>query len=197
MSSVGRWPIRSSPATEDSDVGPVGPACGLFGARLPGHYVRLLSMAASSAGLLLFRRTGAGVEVLLAHMGGPFWQRRDSGAWTLPKGEYEADEDPLAAARREFVEELGLPPPKGDAIELGVLRQSGGKQVTAWAVEGDLDPEDVAPGTFEMEWPKGSGRLQTFPEIDRVYWFGLDEAPEKLVTAQRAFLDRLAALLDS
>lgn len=144
----------------------------------------------------MFRRTETGVEVLLAHMGGPFWQRRDDGAWTLPKGEYLPDEQPLAAARREFQEELGLPPPEGVVTELGIVRQSGGKQVTAWAIEGDLDPRDVVPGTFEMEWPKGSGQLRLFPEIDRVAWFGLDVAGAKLVTAQHTFLDRLASLLD-
>jgi predicted NUDIX family NTP pyrophosphohydrolase len=149
----------------------------------------------SSAGLLVFRRTGHGVEVLLAHMGGPFWQRRDAGAWTLPKGEYEADEAPLAAARREFAEELGVRAPDGHAVELGAVRQSGGKTVTVWAVEGDLDPADVVPGVFEMEWPKGSGRVQEFPEIDRVAWFDLDSGKARLVVAQRSFLDVLAELL--
>ena len=148
-----------------------------------------------SAGILLFRRAGGQVEVLLGHMGGPFWQRKDAGAWSVPKGEYEPEEDPAAAARREFEEELGLPVPAGELIELGDVRQTGGKVVTVWAVEGDLDPDDVVPGTFTMEWPKGSGRLQEFPEVDRVAWLGLDEARGKLVTAQRAFLDRLAEQL--
>lgn len=148
-----------------------------------------------SAGLLLFRRSGSAVEVLLAHMGGPFWARRDAGAWSLPKGEYLPDEAPLAAARREFAEELGLPPPPGAVLALGSITQSGGKQVTAWAVEADLDPSDVVPGVFELEWPRGSGRLREFPEVDRVAWFGLIEARDKLVSAQREFLDRLAALL--
>ncbi|GGY31831.1 NUDIX domain-containing protein [Streptomyces djakartensis] len=145
-----------------------------------------------SAGLLLFRPAQDGPEVLLGHMGGPFFARREEGAWTIPKGEYEPDESPLAAARREFEEELGLPPPDGEAIALGEVRQTGGKTVTAWAVEADLDPAAIAPGTFRMEWPPRSGRLQDFPELDRVAWFGLDRGREVIVKAQAAFLDRLA-----
>ncbi|MFC9112897.1 NUDIX domain-containing protein [Streptomyces sp. NPDC057092] len=147
---------------------------------------------ARSAGLLLFRRTGEGVEVLLGHMGGPFHARRDAGAWTVPKGEYGPDEAAWEAARREFEEELGLPPPDGEAVPLGEVRQSGGKTVTAWAVEADLDPAAVVPGTFTMEWPPRSGRTQEFPELDRVAWFSLDRAREVVVSAQTAFLDRLA-----
>jgi predicted NUDIX family NTP pyrophosphohydrolase len=145
-----------------------------------------------SAGLLLVRRTAAGVEVLLGHMGGPFWARKDAGAWTVPKGEYLGDEQPWDAARREFREELGLPAPEGTPVPLGEVTQSGGKRVTVWAVEGDLDPADVTPGTFTMEWPRGSGRTAEFPELDRVAWFGLTAAREVVVTAQTAFLDRLA-----
>ncbi|MFB7927653.1 NUDIX domain-containing protein [Streptomyces sp. NPDC056039] len=145
-----------------------------------------------SAGLLLFRPTGTGPEVLLGHMGGPFFARRDAGAWTVPKGEYEPDEPAWAAARREFEEELGLPPPDGEAIALGEVRQTGGKIVTVWAIEADLDPATITPGTFRMEWPPKSGRLQEFPELDRVAWFGLDRAREVIVKAQTAFLDRLA-----
>lgn len=148
-----------------------------------------------SAGLLVFRRTGSEVEVLLGHMGGPFWSRKDAGAWSLPKGEYADDEPPQDAARREFTEELGLPPPPGELIPLGEVRQSGGKLVTVWAVEGDLDPADVTPGTFTMEWPRGSGRIQEFPEVDRVAWYPLAPARSKLITAQRTFLDRLATHL--
>ncbi|MGC0378762.1 NUDIX domain-containing protein [Streptomyces sp. SAI-229] len=147
---------------------------------------------ARSAGLLLFRHTGQGVEVLLGHMGGPFFARRESGAWTVPKGEYDPGEPAWEAARREFREELGLPPPDGEALPLGEVRQSGGKTVTAWAVEADLDPAAVVPGTFEMEWPPGSGRVREFPELDRVAWFPLDRAREVIVGAQTAFLDRLA-----
>lgn len=135
------------------------------------------------------------MEVLLGHMGGPFWARRDAGAWSVPKGEYEPDEEPLAAARREFQEELGLPVPAGDLVELGSVTQSGGKVVTVWAVEGDLDPGEVTPGTFTMEWPKGSGRVAEFPEVDRAAWFDLRDAGERIVAAQREFLDRLASRL--
>ncbi|MEV7979679.1 NUDIX domain-containing protein [Streptomyces sp. NPDC086519] len=145
-----------------------------------------------SAGLLLFRRTGAGLEVLLGHMGGPYFAKKDAGAWTVPKGEYEPAEPAWEAARREFQEELGLPPPDGAAIELGEVRQANGKIVTAWAVEADLDPATIAPGTFVMEWPPRSGRIQEFPELDRVAWLTPDRAREVIVTAQAAFLDRLA-----
>ncbi|MFF7768416.1 NUDIX domain-containing protein [Streptomyces massasporeus] len=145
-----------------------------------------------SAGLLLFHPGDDGLEVLLGHMGGPFFARRDAGAWTVIKGEYEPDEPAWEAARREFQEELGLPPPDGEAIDLGEVRQTGGKVVTAWAVRADLDPATITPGTFRMEWPPKSGRLQEFPELDRVAWFGLDRARSVIVKAQAAFLDRLA-----
>ncbi|MCX4999645.1 NUDIX domain-containing protein [Streptomyces longwoodensis] len=145
-----------------------------------------------SAGLLLFRRAADGPQVLLGHMGGPFFARKDAGAWTVPKGEYEPDEPAWDAARREFREELGLEPPDGEAIALGEVRQTNGKLVTAWAVEADLDPAAVVPGTFTMEWPPRSGRLREFPELDRVAWFGLEQARAVIVTAQAAFLDRLA-----
>ncbi|WP_284432368.1 NUDIX domain-containing protein [Streptomyces sp. TUS-ST3] len=147
----------------------------------------------TSAGLLLYRHTGDGLEVLLGHMGGPFFARRDAGAWTLPKGEYEPDSEPAwDAARREFQEELGLAPPDGEAVPLGEVRQTNGKVVTAWAIEADLDPAAVVPGVFSMEWPPKSGRTQEFPELDRVEWFGLDRARAVIVKAQAAFLDRLA-----
>ncbi|MFF8093615.1 NUDIX domain-containing protein [Streptomyces sp. NPDC016675] len=145
-----------------------------------------------SAGLLLHRPAGEGREVLLGHMGGPFYARRDAGAWTVPKGEYEPAEEAWDAARREFEEELGLPPPEGEAVPLGEVRQAGGKVVTVWAVEADLDPATVVPGTFRMEWPPRSGRIEEFPELDRVAWFPVDRAREVIVKAQAAFLDRLA-----
>ncbi|MEU4803745.1 NUDIX domain-containing protein [Actinosynnema sp. NPDC023587] len=145
-----------------------------------------------SAGILLHRRTPDGVEVLIGHMGGPFWARKDAGAWSIPKGEPEGDEPLPATARREFAEELGLPVPEGELVPLGEVRQSGGKTVHAWALEGDLDPALVVPGTFELEWPPGSGALRAYPEVDRVAWVPLAEAAAKLVTAQRVFLDRLA-----
>ncbi|UUU35534.1 NUDIX domain-containing protein [Streptomyces sp. CA-210063] len=144
-----------------------------------------------SAGLLLYRRTEHGVEVLLGHMGGPFFARKDAGAWSVPKGEYEPDEPAWEAARREFQEELGLPPPDGEAVPLGEVRQSNGKLVTAWAIEADLDPVTVVPGTFRMEWPPRSGQVQEFPELDRVEWLDLERARAVIVKAQAAFLDRL------
>ncbi|WP_051124867.1 NUDIX domain-containing protein [Amycolatopsis benzoatilytica] len=146
-----------------------------------------------SAGLLLFRRSSDRPEVLLAHMGGPFWAKKDEAAWSLPKGELDEGEDAEAAARREFAEELGLPVPDGRLRPLGEVRQSG-KVVAAWAVEADLDPATVVPGTFDLEWPPRSGKVQQFPEVDRVEWFDLDTAREKLVKGQRAFLDRFAEL---
>ena len=148
----------------------------------------------TSAGLLLFRRAGGRVEVLLGHMGGPFWARKDARAWTIPKGEYAAPEEPLAAAVREFTEEVGQPPPPGPDVPLGEVRQRGGKVVAVWAREGDLDPAAGVPGTFTMEWPPRSGRLGEFPEIDRVAWWPLDEAAERIVAGQRPVLDRVRQL---
>ncbi len=144
-----------------------------------------------SAGLLLFRRSERGTEVLLGHMGGPFFARRDAGAWSVPKGEYGPEEPALDAARREFQEELGLPPPEGETVPLGEVTQANGKIVTVWAMEADLDPATVVPGTFRMEWPRGSGRVQEFPELDRVEWLPLDRARALLIKAQTEFLDRL------
>ncbi|MFI8828696.1 NUDIX domain-containing protein [Streptomyces sp. NPDC053431] len=150
-----------------------------------------------SAGLLLFRRTAEDlVEVLIGHMGGPFWSARTEAAWSIPKGEYEPEESPEDAARREFEEELGLPAPEGEWVALGDARQANGKLVTIWAVEADLDPERVVPGSFSMEWPRGSGVLQEFPEIDRVGWYDVEAARPLLVAGQRVFLDRLAERLD-
>lgn len=148
-----------------------------------------------SAGILLFRRSGSAFEVLLGHMGGPLWAARDSAAWSVPKGEPDPGEDLLEAARREFVEEVGLPVPEGRLLELGSARQRSGKVVSVWALEGDVDPRAAVPGTFEMEWPRGSGTIRVFPEIDRVAWFSLEQAREKLVAGQRSFLDRLAERL--
>jgi predicted NUDIX family NTP pyrophosphohydrolase len=150
-------------------------------------------MPARSAGLLLFRRTAGRVEVLLGHLGGPFFARRDAGAWSIPKGEYDAAEQPLAAARREFEEEFGCAPPGGELIELGTVRQRNGKLVTAWALETDFDVETVVSNTFEIEWPRGSGRVQAFPEIDRAAWFDVETARAKMIAGQAALLD---ALLD-
>ncbi|OIJ93728.1 DNA mismatch repair protein MutT [Streptomyces sp. MUSC 14] len=145
-----------------------------------------------SAGLLLFRHTDEGLQVLLGHMGGPLWAKKDAGAWTVPKGEHEGDEPAWEAARREFREELGIAPPDGEAVALGEVVQRNGKIVTAWAVAADPDLSGFSPGTFALEWPPRSGRVQEFPELDRVEWVGVDRAREVLVTAQAAFLDRLA-----
>jgi len=145
-----------------------------------------------SAGIVRFRRLDSGVvEVLLGHMGGPYWARKDVGAWTIPKGEIESGEEPLDVARREFCEEIGSPVPSGDLIDLGEVRQAGGKTVLAWAVEGDLDASTAVSNTFELEWPPKSGRMQSFPEIDRAAWFDLATAAEKIVVGQRTFLERL------
>src|SRR5713101_7670241 len=152
-------------------------------------------MAKRSAGILMYRRSGPGVELLLVHPGGPFWAKKDLGAWSIPKGEYSAGEDPLAVAVREFGEETGMRP-KGEFRPLGEVRQAGGKRVLAWAVEGDLDPAEVKSNSFEIEWPPKSGRKQSFPEIDRAAWFSPDAAREKILASQREFIDRLARLLD-
>ena len=153
-------------------------------------------MPKRSAGLLVYRRSDAGLEMLLVHPGGPFWARKDDGAWSIPKGEYEPSEDPLEVALREFEEELGTEPPDPTgAIPLGELRQPSGKVVSGWAVEGDLDVSDVRSNLFEMEWPPRSGRTQEFPEVDRVGWFDFDEARRKLLRGQVGFLDRLAEQL--
>jgi predicted NUDIX family NTP pyrophosphohydrolase len=150
---------------------------------------------APSAGLVLVRRRPE-PQVLLGHLGGPYFARRDDGAWSIPKGEYGPEEEPLAAARREFAEEIGAPPPAGVAYHpLGTIRQRNGKPVTAWAVEADLDVSTVASNTFEIEWPPRSGRRQAFPEIDRAGWFDLATARHKMIAGQDALLDRLAELL--
>jgi predicted NUDIX family NTP pyrophosphohydrolase len=148
-------------------------------------------MAKRSAGILLFRRQPE-LQVLIGHLGGPLWSRRDSAAWSIPKGEYGPDETALQAAGREFAEELGLPVPDAELIELGTVTQSGGKQVTAWAAEADLDLDRVVLGTFELEWPPRSGRMQSFPELDRVAWCTPELARDRLIASQRQFLDRLA-----
>ncbi len=153
-------------------------------------------MTRHSAGLLLFRRGRATLEVLLVHPGGPIWARRDMGAWSIPKGEVDEGEDLLAAAEREVAEELGGAPPPGTRLALGDLVQRGGKRVTAWATEWDLDVTAVRSNTFELEWPPRSGVRRAFPEVDRAAWFGLREARARILASQVPFLDRLAALID-
>lgn len=152
-------------------------------------------MPPHSAGLLLYRRSETSVEVLLVHPGGPYWVRRDDGAWSIPKGEYDLGEEPRAVAEREFREELGSEPPAEDALDLGEVRQAGGKVVCAWAVPGDIDVSKVVSNTFEMEWPPRSGRRAEFPEIDRAAWFDITDAHAKIVGAQAGFLDRLLQIL--
>ena len=150
-------------------------------------------MSKKSAGLLMFRRRNAFIEVLLVHPGGPFWSKKDIGSWSLPKGEYE-DEDPLQVARREFEEETGYPV-TGDFLPLMPLRQSSGKIVSAWAVEGNCDASGIKSNTFLLEWPPRSGRQQEFPEVDRAEWFPLSLAREKILKGQAGFLDQLEQLL--
>ncbi|MDP7725896.1 NUDIX domain-containing protein [Mycobacterium sp. TY814] len=144
-----------------------------------------------SAGLLLYRERAGVVEVLIAHPGGPFWARKDDGAWSIPKGEYGEGDDPWVAAQREFAEELGLPVPAGPRLDFGPVKQPSGKVVTAFAVRADLDVTDARSNTFEMEWPRGSGRMREFPEVDRVGWFSVAQARDKLLKGQRVVLDRL------
>lgn len=152
-------------------------------------------MPKKSAGLLLYRRTNdSGVEVLLVHPGGPFWRNKDAGAWTIPKGEFD-DEDPLAAARREFKEETGSAPPDGQNIPLTPIKQKNGKIVHAWAVEGDFDPATLKSNVFEMEWPPRSGRTQKIPEVDRAEWFAPDVAKQKILSGQGALITELLAIL--
>jgi len=148
-----------------------------------------------SAGILLWRRRDDVLEVLLGHPGGPFFAKKDAGAWGVLKGEMEPGEEPIEVARREFVEETGHALPEGPAIELGEIRQKGGKLVVAWAVEGDLDPAAATSNTFEMEWPPRSGRTRSFPEIDRVAWFDMAAARTAINPAQAPFLDRMEAAL--
>ncbi len=154
-------------------------------------------MPKESAGLLMYRLRDGHLEVLLVHPGGPFWQNRDAGAWSIPKGELDGDEDPLAAARREFEEETGLAP-EGPFLELPTVRQKAGKIVHAWAFEGDWDPSQLRSNTFEIEFPPGSGRLRRYPEVDRAELFPLETAREKVNRAQVPLLDHLTeALADS
>ena len=167
-----------------------GTSSGGRGGRGISHLVHT-SPVQRSAGILLFRRTPGGPEVLIVHPGGPFWAKKDLGAWSIPKGEYDDGEDARACALREFEEETGTAPPAEALIDLGEVRQKNGKRVTAWAAEGDLDAGAVHSNTFTMQWPPRSGRMQEFPEIDRAGWFGPDEAREKLNPAQAAFVDRL------
>ncbi len=144
----------------------------------------------------MYRGAGPELAVLLVHPGGPFWAKKDLGAWSIPKGEYADDEDSLDAAQREFAEETGARP-RGEFRPLGELVQAGGKHVTAWAVEGDFDPAALVSNSFELEWPPRSGRKRTFPEVDRAAWFSPDDARRKILASQRPFIDRLVKLVSS
>lgn len=151
-------------------------------------------MGKRSAGIVLYRRTQQVLEFLLVHPGGPFWAKKDEGAWSIPKGEYEDDEDPLAAARREIEEEIGIPV-DGAFLPLAPIRQRSGKVVTAWGVEGDFDPAQLDSNLMTIEWPPRSGRSRTFPEVDRAEWFRLEHVRIKLNSAQVALVEELAAKL--
>jgi predicted NUDIX family NTP pyrophosphohydrolase len=153
-------------------------------------------MAKRSAGILMYRCPQR-LELLLVHPGGPFWARKDLGAWSIPKGEYAEDEDPLAVAKREFEEELGSAPPQGAFLPLGELVQPSRKLITAFALEGDFDPATFTSNRFELEWPRGSGRMQSFPEIDRAQWFAPARARKKIQPGQAPFIDRLFQRLGS
>ncbi|WP_084537502.1 NUDIX domain-containing protein [Nocardia puris] len=153
-------------------------------------------MAKLSAGLLLFRiNDNKLLEVLVVHMGGPFWSKKDAQGWSIPKGEYEDGDDPLGVAEREFNEELGRPAPSGTTLSLDVLKQPSGKKITAFAREGEFDASNISSNTFEMEWPRGSGKMAEFPEVDRAAWFDVETARQKLVKGQVPFLDRLIDVL--
>ena len=153
-------------------------------------------MAKRSAGILLFRRTPE-LEVLLVHPGGPFWAKKDLGAWSIPKGEHDEGEDAQACAIREFTEETGSAPAPGELADLGTIKQKAGKVVQAWALEGDLDADAIRSNTFTLQWPPRSGRLREFPEVDRAQWFPVDRARERMNPAQAAFLERLTARFES
>lgn len=162
---------------------------------LSGPIIKTEVILKQSAGLLVYRKTGSNVEVLIARMGGPWFFKKDEGAWTIPKGEYEEKEGPLEAAKREFKEELGKEPPRGDYIELGAINQRNNKKVVAWAVEGSLDVSRITSNTFTVEWPPKSGKKQEFPEIERAEWMSMERAGGLLIQGQAAFLERLAEIL--
>ncbi len=151
-------------------------------------------MSRQSAGLLLFRRVAADIEVLLVHPGGPYWATKDEGAWSIPKGEFDQNEDPLDAARREFTEETGFAA-SGEIIQLETVRQPNGKFVHAWAIQGDFDPARLQSNTFSLEWPPKSGRQEQFPEVDRAVWFSMGAAKRKILKGQVPFLKQLQNIL--
>jgi predicted NUDIX family NTP pyrophosphohydrolase len=152
-------------------------------------------MKKQSAGILVYKHGNGGLEVFLTHPGGPFWAKKDKNAWSIPKGEFEADESPKEAAWREFKEETGMDVPKGDSLELGVFKVSSNKEAHVWAIEGDLDPKQVKSNSFEMEWPPKSGRMQTYDEVDKAAWFPAAKAREKMMKGQVQLLEALARQL--
>src|SRR5215470_14595618 len=154
-------------------------------------------MKKRSAGILMYKRSGQELLLLLVHPGGPFWAKKDLGAWSIPKGEYAAGEDPLAAAKREFEEELGVSPPPGEWIALGEIKQPSPKIIAAFAIEGDFDAAMLKSNRFEIEWPRKSGKMQSFPEVDHAAWFTPDQARKKILPGQSAFIDRLLAAVDA
>jgi predicted NUDIX family NTP pyrophosphohydrolase len=154
-------------------------------------------MAKQSAGILLYRRCGTELEVLLVHPGGPFWTKKDLGAWSIPKGEYASGDDALTAAKREFQEETGFEMQPGELLFLSEVRLTSGKVITAWAVEGDCNADAIRSNTFSLEWPPKSGKIRDFPEVDRAGWFGLEVAGRKVHPAQRPFFNRLAEFLNT
>ena len=156
----------------------------------------LLTLPKQAAGILLYRRGSRGLEVLLAHPGGPLWARKDLGAWTIPKGQFNGDERPIAAAKREFEEEMGSPP-SGEFVEIGSIRQPSGKVVHAFVAESDFDCSTVQSNLFSLEWPRKSGQRAQFPEVDRAAWFSIEEARTKILKGQEPFLDRLLTLVNS
>lgn len=162
-----------------------------------GARFEYLEQVKTSAGILLYRRGEAGLELLIAHMGGPFWERKDAGAWSIPKGEMKEGENTLEVAKREFEEELGSSPPLEPYLDLGEVRQANGKRVVVFAVEGDLDTGSVLSNNFEMEWPRGSGQMREFPEVDRAAWVTPEKASQKLIPAQVQFVQRLQSVLGS
>jgi predicted NUDIX family NTP pyrophosphohydrolase len=153
-------------------------------------------MPKQSAGLLMYRLRESQMEVFLVHPGGPFWAKKDLGAWSIPKGEYAAGEDPLDAARREFAEETGFEP-SGDFIPLGIIRQAGGKLVSAWAIQGNCDPAQIRSNLCPIEWPPRSGRKIEIPEVDRAAWFSIDEARERMLKSQAPVIDLLLSRLET
>ena len=152
-------------------------------------------MSVRSAGILVYRVNNEILEVMLVHPGGPFWAGKHEGAWSLPKGLYDADEDPFGAARREFSEETGFVLNEGDFLDLGEIKQPSGKIIKAWAVEDDFDVKQLASNTFSLEWPRGAGVVKEYPEVDRAEWFTMDVAKEKILKGQRRFLQRLEQAL--